>query len=64
MRRVPMFTILSWLENTKLLGMYYSPAFVACRSQLMTYCSNVVDFASAELKAAFARIDFDGMSID
>ncbi|KAG1803523.1 hypothetical protein EV424DRAFT_1351475 [Suillus variegatus] len=26
--------------------------------------SNVVDFASAELKAAFARIDFDGMSID
>lgn len=29
-----------------------------------TFCSNVVDFASAELKAAFARIDFDGMSID
>ncbi|KAG2081484.1 uncharacterized protein F5147DRAFT_808085 [Suillus discolor] len=26
--------------------------------------SNVVDFASAKLKAAFARIDFDGMSID
>ncbi|KAG2084186.1 hypothetical protein BD769DRAFT_1397705 [Suillus cothurnatus] len=26
--------------------------------------SNVVDFASTELKAAFARIDFDGMSID
>jgi len=35
-----------------------------CCMLLITFCSNVVDFAFAELKAAFARIDFNGMSID
>ncbi|KAG1877206.1 hypothetical protein F4604DRAFT_1680247 [Suillus subluteus] len=30
----------------------------------LTFHSNVVDFASAELKATFAQIDFDGMSIN